>query len=122
MNTGTAGEYGRRSPSGLCDLPCCRSLYDVGGAKSILPISANESSLSFEGVGRVVKAAGGCIGFLGPERPIRPDADEFGLGAGGMNRPDADDCALGPGGIIGLPNSPIDPWKARGGTPINRCD
>lgn len=43
------------------------------------PMSANESSLSLEGVGSVVRALGGGRFFLGrPKAP--PDADESGLG------------------------------------------
>jgi hypothetical protein len=36
--------------------------------------SAKESSRNFDGVGRVLRADGGGIGFLGPG--ARPDADE----------------------------------------------
>ena len=43
----------------------------------MLPISAKESSLSFDGVGRVFKEAGGAIGLpLGAGGPILPDAEE----------------------------------------------
>jgi hypothetical protein len=67
---GTLTWYGRRSPIGLWDRPATRSLNVSGGAKSRALKMANESSLSFEGVGRVVSADGGGIGFLGG--PLRP--------------------------------------------------
>jgi hypothetical protein len=51
------------------------------------PNKANESSRSFEGVGRVLRAAGGGIGRRGLE-PLRPDAFEY--------APDAVEKALGP--------------------------
>ena len=68
---------------GLSDLPAARSLYVCGGANSIAPMIANESSLSFEGVGSVLRAAGGGMGRLGPRFPIRPEADENARGPWG---------------------------------------
>lgn len=61
-------------------------------------IKAKESSLSFEGVGRVLRSARGGIGRLGP---IRPDAEENALGPGGRIPP------------VLIP--PIDPFLGRGG-------
>ena len=89
---GTAGEYGRLSPNGLSDLPAALSLKVCGGAKSMAPIRAKESSLNLDGVGKLLRADGGGIGRLGPllDAPVRPDAEEYALGPGGY----------GPGGYI----------------------
>lgn len=64
-------------------------------------IIAKESSLSFEGVGRLVRSWGGGMGRFGPGGPMRPDAEENALGPGGRIPP-----ALIP---------PIDPCIPRGG-------
>lgn len=78
----------------------------------------NDSSLSLEGVGKVVSAAGGGMGFLGPgcPPPMRAEAEEPGRGLMGPNLPpDMVDPARGrgPGGPI--PRGPGGPrWLGPG--------
>ena len=83
-----------------------------GGAKSIAFKMAKESSLSFDGVGRVLRSAGGGIGLSGFWFMNRPafEAEEPGRGLIAFHRPppvlDKVDPALGllprgPPGCIG---------------------
>ena len=118
--------YGRRSPRGLCDLPRAWSLKVGGGAKSIEPIKAKESSLSLDGVGSVLRAAGGGIGFFGlpygrPEAddPGRPphmpaDAEEPGRGP---NLLDVAEPGRGGPRLPGMLIPPMEPWFWRGPGP-----
>lgn len=86
----TDGEYDRRSLLELSWRPACLSRYDAGGAKSIGEKTI-ESSFNMCGVGSVRSAAGGGIGFLGPDAlPCGPvpdvfEVDEKRLARGGMS-------------------------------------
>lgn len=72
---------GRLSPKGLWLRPATLSLTLEGGAKSAALKMAKESSPSLDGVGSVVRAAGGGKFFFGGFwRAHLPDAEESGRG------------------------------------------